>query len=83
MRSRTAEVLACAVPVRTRAGHTSDGLQNGSVQLLGIDPQPAGICLDDCDSADELPVSLLFFLKFSFQLIELTLEKALLDSRTG
>ena len=78
MRLRMAEMLTCAVPVRACARHASYGLQNGSVQLLGIDAQPAGICLDDCDSADELPVSLPLLLKFSFQLIELTLKKVLL-----
>jgi len=76
MHLRTTETLACAVPVQARSGHASDGLQNGSVQLLGIDAQSAGICLDDRDPSDELPVSLPFLLKFSFQLIELTLEKS-------
>ena len=55
MSTRIASVRACPE-------HTSDRLQNGPIQLFGIDPQPAGICLDEGDQAHELPVSLSFLM---------------------
>jgi hypothetical protein len=74
--TRIASVRACPA-------HTSDRLQNGPIQLFGIDPQPTGICLNDGEPANELSVSLPFLLQFGFQLDELILEKALFDSGTG
>src|SRR5213593_1511313 len=76
-------MLSTRASIRPGARDLPKRLQNRLVHLLRVKPKASGVCLHDCDSADEAQAAFPFLFQFFCERADLSVEVILLDCRAS